>query len=92
MKAEQYSRPADAFRFKFGGVHITETADSCPPDKYPYAQNVRGYREDSTRTRPPVVNQFTAGGSPGPVVALEPTLQIRKAGNTLFNGNTNLGT
>ena len=88
-QSADYSRPADGFRFKFDGVHITTAADDCPQDKYPYAQNVRGYREDSTRTRPPLAQQYNPAA--GPVVSLEPTLNIRKAGDTLYNGNTNLG-
>lgn len=92
MPASDYTRPASGHVFKFNGVKITVTPDSLPPDKYPYAQNVRGYKQDSVVVRPAVTQQYAPPAGGGPVLALEPTLQIRKAAGTVYNGNTSLDT
>ncbi len=46
-----HQRPREGFRFKFGGVKTNSTPDAMPPDKYPYAQNIRSVFDESVRTR-----------------------------------------
>lgn len=89
MQAENYSRPASGFRFANGGMKITSTPDSLPPDKYPFLQNVRGYRSDSLRSRPQV-SQFVGAAVNGAVQSMEPTLGVSKKGGVLYNHGTAL--
>jgi len=79
-----YSRPASAERFKFGGVKTNSSADSLPPHKYSFAQNVRGYSESSIQSRPQIVQQVAVpfGGSTS-VLALEPDIGIYKQGSAI---------
>jgi hypothetical protein len=61
--AQEYTRPQTGFRFHFGGIKLNDTADSIPQGKYAYAQNVRGYTDQSLQTRPGQSQKFaTAGG------------------------------
>src|SRR5271166_4463832 len=46
-----YQRPKEGFRFKFDGIKTNSVADSLPPDKYPYAQNIRTHLGSSVRAR-----------------------------------------
>jgi hypothetical protein len=60
--AQDYTRPQTGFRFHFGGIKLNDTADSLPPGKYAYAQNVRGYTDQSLQTRPGQLQKFSTGG------------------------------
>lgn len=58
-----YTRPKEGFRFEFGGMKTNSVPDSLPPNKYPYAQNIRAVNDSSVRTRPGLVQLFpTTGG------------------------------
>lgn len=59
--AQDFQRPPGV-SFSFGGMNCTTVADKLPPDKYTFAQNVRGYSDKSIRVRPgydPVINTMT---------------------------------
>jgi len=59
----EFKRPADAFRFAFGGVNTRDAPDAMSPNKYAIAQNVRSTGSNSIRTRPGYVPLFTAGNN-----------------------------
>lgn len=59
----EYTRPAEGFRFLFGGVNTKEVADALPADKYQAVLNVRATAEQSIRTRPGYNLYFTANNS-----------------------------
>jgi len=65
MPNESFLRQKEGFRFKFGGMKVNDAADALPPEKYPYAQNIRGVGDDYVEVRPGAVLKFTtAGGVP----------------------------
>lgn len=45
-----FDRPAGGWRFDFRGIKTNASADELPPDKFPYAQNIR--KTHSVQTRP----------------------------------------
>ena len=45
-------------RFVFLGIKTNSSPDSMPPGKYPYAQNIRAYTDNSIRTRPGQTQKF----------------------------------
>ena len=47
------------FRFAFGGMNTRNAPDALPPNKYPYAQNIRAVGDQSVRTRPGLEFSFT---------------------------------
>src|ERR1700679_776405 len=57
---QYYARPKEAFRFRFDGVKTNSVADSLPPGKYPYAQNIRSLGGSSVQTRSGIVKLFPA--------------------------------
>jgi hypothetical protein len=61
---ETFARKRDANRTIFKGWSPNNPPDSLPPDKYPYAQNVRVVNDDSIETRPGQVLSFATGGVP----------------------------
>lgn len=87
----EYSRPASGFRFAFEGIKTNAAPDSLPQNKYSYAQNVRGYNDSSTQSRPQITPTQSApavGG--GPVLSLEPTIGIYKIGTGIFYSGTQI--
>jgi len=64
MPNETFTRPRDGYRAKFGGWSPNNPPDSLPPNKFPYAQNIRVINDDSIETRPGQVLSFATGGSP----------------------------
>lgn len=50
--SSSYNRPEGGWRLKFAGVKTNAPADSMPPDKYPYAENVRSVGPYTIQTRP----------------------------------------
>ena len=62
--AQNYNRPKEGFRFKFGGMNTHMPPDALSPDKYPIAQNIRSYVDQSVRTRPGQALRFNTGGNP----------------------------
>lgn len=52
-----FERPAGGWRFDFNGIKTNAAADELPPDKYPYAQNVR--KTASLQTRPGYTQLFS---------------------------------
>lgn len=63
MAGESFTRNRDGFRFVFGGMRTNDAADILPPEKYPYAQNIRAYNHNSIRTRPGQALRFVTGGA-----------------------------
>jgi hypothetical protein len=61
---QPYTRPREGFRFALGGVKTNAVPDALPPDKYPYAQNLRSYLNDSVRTRGGMQLVFSTTASP----------------------------
>lgn len=61
--AQQYKRPAEGFRFQYGGMKVNSPADAIPANKYALGINVRGYNEQTTRTRPGQKLLATLGGA-----------------------------
>jgi len=61
MAGESFARDKGGFRFEFGGMKVNDAADILPPNKYPYAQNIRAYRNHSVRTRPGQTLTFESG-------------------------------
>lgn len=59
--AQDFSRAAEGFRFTFGGVDLNSPPDALAPEKFASAINVRGYGDNSTRTRPGQALKFSAG-------------------------------
>lgn len=83
-----YTRPASGFRFEFRGMKTNAAPDAIPEYKYPYAQNVRGYKDGEITSRPPLAIQQNAPASGfGPVLSLEPTMGIYKIGPQIFYAN-----
>lgn len=58
-----FQRPEGGWRFDFNGVKINDTADALQPKEYPYAQNIRRYKDSSIQTRPGYVRDFTTAGA-----------------------------
>lgn len=57
-----FIRPKEGFRYAFGGVKLNSPANAIPPDKYPYAQNIRSFGGAFLRTRPGQSLKFSTGG------------------------------
>lgn len=49
---QDYKRQSDQYRFAFLGMSTLLPADSLPPGKYRFAQNVRGYSPTTIQSRP----------------------------------------
>jgi hypothetical protein len=64
MPNETFARPKAGYRALFGGWSPNNPPDSLPPNKFPYAQNVRVVNDDSIETRPGQVLSFATGGVP----------------------------
>ena len=64
MPNETFTRNRQGNRAIFKGWSPNNPPDSLPPDKYPYAQNVRVVNDDSIETRPGQVLSFATGGAP----------------------------
>lgn len=82
-----FQRP-NGERFSFKGMKTNDVPDAFPPEKFSYAQNVRGYNDREITSRPQL-NEIIAEPviSPGPVLSLEPTIGVYKiAGAILSNG------
>jgi len=78
-----FSRPP-GFRFKFKGMKTNNPPDALAPDKYAFAQNVRGYDDDTVTSRPQLVQTIPAPIPNNPTLSLEPTLGVYKVGGTLY--------
>lgn len=79
-----YSRTASSERFKFGGLKTNSSPDSMESHKFPFVENLRGYSESSTQSRPQIVEQVAVpfGGSTS-VLSLEPDIGIYKQGTKI---------
>lgn len=88
----EFQRPSGE-RFAFKGVKTNDVPDAFPPDKFSYAQNVRGYNDREITSRPQLTQIIAEPViSPGPVLSLEPTIGVYKiAGAILSNGTAIAG-
>lgn len=59
-----FSRPEGGWRINFGGVKTNDTPDAYQPTEFPYAQNIRRYKDNSVQTRPGYTLQFITAGVP----------------------------
>ena len=84
----EYSKP-EGIRFTFEGVKTNSSADSMPRGKFPYAQNIRAYGDNSVQSRPQLTSVYAFTGT-GPVLSLDPTLGIYKAGGSLIHTGTTI--
>jgi hypothetical protein len=57
-----FQRPAQGFRFSFGGMKLNSNPDTLPLDKYAAAVNIRALLDSSIRTRPGQTQKFATGG------------------------------
>ena len=64
MPNETFTRNRQGSRAIFKGWSPNNPPDSLPPEKYPYAQNVRVVNDDSIETRAGQVLSFATGGVP----------------------------
>jgi hypothetical protein len=64
MPNETFTRNRQGSRAVFKGWSPNNPPDSLPPEKYPYAQNVRVVNDDSIETRPGQVLAFNTEASP----------------------------
>jgi len=58
-----FQRPAEGFRFQFGGMKLNSSPDTLPPNKFPMAINVRALLDSSVQTRPGQTLKFSTGGN-----------------------------
>jgi hypothetical protein len=59
-----FNRPREALKFLMGGLKLNSAPNTIPPNKYALLQNIRGYGDDSVRTRPGYSRLFNAGLNP----------------------------
>lgn len=76
---QTFKRPPEGFRFKYSGTKVNAPADVIPADKYAMGINVRGYNDDTTRTRPGMVLRATLGASTAAAICAFQPLQTNPA-------------
>lgn len=93
-----FTRPPNGFRFDFGGVKTNDTADALPPNKSPYAQNIRSFGGNLIRTRPGYRRLFSVDSSAVTDMRAystlgtdnEPRILARNASNGIYLDDENL--
>ncbi len=103
MSPKDYKREPDGKRLQFRGMNTVNPPDQMPPNKYPYAANVRAYLRDRVTARSPqdssvlsavtgAVHSIRRLNDSTPAGPPQGYVLIRAAGGDLYANNEEVST